>query len=613
MTENLSEMSDLRLYLLGSPRLELQGKTLKIERRKALALAAYLALNDQPQSREVVASLLWPDLDDERARTALRSTLRALTAHVPFEWIRADRAMLSLNREHVWVDVSVFTRLIAASRSHAHSLETVCDACVESFKQALTLYRADFLFGFQLSNNLDCEDWQRIQREWLRREFADIHRRLSTYYADLKQYSLAINYAQQWLAIDPLHEPAYRQLMRLYPANGQRSEALRLYKQCVELLDSELATPPEVETRRLYASIQNHDLLASYQNGDEGVVSSGIMPPLPPLVIGREEALGEIKRRLGIGSVETRAVTVLQGWPGVGKSTTVSLLAHDSEIARKFPDGILWASLGEKPDIAGAIGAWADALRLSEPGRARKLEDISAQMIAVLREKRVLLIVDDIWQADHAMPFRVGGQLCALVMTTRLNDVASALAPTAADIYRLPVLSESAGLELLHNLTPETVADHPDEARELVHDLEGLPLAIHVAGRLLHSEASMGWGVRDLLQELRTGTALLKAKIPGDMLGIAHDTSLTVAALLKRSTDLLDAETRTYFAYLGLFVPKPATFHLEALAIAWNTDDPKPIARRLVNRGLLEPVSGGRFQMHALLVLHARSLLEEAG
>jgi hypothetical protein len=30
----------------------------------------------------------------------------------------------------------------------------------------------------------------------------------------------------------------------------------------------------------------------------------------------------------------------------------------------------------------------------------------------------------------------------------------------------------------------------------------------------------------------------------------------------------------------------------------------------LVNRGLLEPLGGGRFQLHALLVLHARALLE---
>ena len=130
---------------------------------------------------------------------------------------------------------------------------------------------------------------------------------------------------------------------------------------------------------------------------------------------------------------------------------------------------------------------------------------------------------------------------------------------------------------------------------------------------MLHSEARLGWGVRDLLSELRTGVGLLQAQIPSDMLGALRDTSLTVAALLKRSTDLLDPETRRRFAFLGLFVPKPATFDLEAMAVAWDVTDPKPIARALVNRGLLEPISGGRFQLHAVLVLHARSLLEEEG
>jgi DNA-binding SARP family transcriptional activator len=39
--------------------------------------------------------------------------------------------------------------------------------------------------------------------------------------------------------------------MRLYAANGQRSQALRQYKQAVELLDAELATLPEEETTQL--------------------------------------------------------------------------------------------------------------------------------------------------------------------------------------------------------------------------------------------------------------------------------------------------------------------------------------------------------------------------
>jgi hypothetical protein len=278
---------------------------------------------------------------------------------------------------------------------------------------------------------------------------------------------------------------------------------------------------------------------------------------------------------------------------------------------QQFPDGILWTSLGENPGLIAEISLWAEAFRIIEPGRARKIEETSAQLRAVLRERRMLLIIDDVWQTEHALPFHVAGQMSALIITSRLNDVASALAPTAADLYRLPVLTDSAGLELLRNLSPVTVVENPHEARELVRDLEGLPLAIQVAGRLLHIEGRLGWGVKELLAEMHTGAALLIAQAPRDMLGGERMTSPTVVALLKRSTDLLDAETQRRFAYLGLFAPKPATFDLEAMGVAWDLPDPKPVARLLVNRGLLEPISGGRFQMHALLVWHARALLEE--
>lgn len=606
-------MDDLRLCLLGLPRIEYQGHPVKLERRKAMALAAYLALARQRQSRDVVADLLWPDLDREHGLSALRSTLSALITPIPFQWIEADRATLMLKRDAVWVDVHAFTALLSGSESHGHSLDVVCDECVPLCSQALELYQSDFMTGFSLSDSVDYDDWQRSQREWLRREFADVHRRLSSYYPDTQQYDQAIKYAQQWLALDTLHEPAHRQLMRLYAASGQRAEALRQYRQAVEVLDKELATPPEDETTRLYETILNGQVPSVRQTSVSESSASSVLPPLPSLVIGRDEALKEIKRRLGTGGAEMHAVTVIQGWPGVGKSTTVATLAHDPEIAQQFPDGVLWASLGETPSIIAEISTWADAFKLSEPGRVRKVEEISAQLTAILREKRILLIVDDVWQAEHAQPFRVGGQMCALVITTRLNDVANALAPTAFDLYHLPVLTDAAALELLGKLTPETTADYPDEARELIRDLEGLPLAVHVAGRLLHSEARLGWGIRELLLELRTGAGLLQAQAPSEMLGAGQETSSTVAALLKRSTDLLDEETRRRFAYLGLFVPKPATFDLEAMAVAWDVNDPKPVARVLVNRGLLEPVSGGRFQMHALLVLHARSLLEEEG
>ena len=602
--------SDLRIFLFGSPRIEYRGHSIKLERRKALALVSYLACAEHRQSRDVLAELLWPDLDRDHGRSALRSALLALTTPVATTWIEADRMTVGLKSDVVWIDVHAFSTAHSGNNSHGHSATTICAQCVAHFEQQIVLYQSGFMAGFYLSDCPSFEAWQLAEHEWLRREFADILRRLSAYFVETRHYPQAIKHTQHWLATDPLHEPAHRQLMRLYVANGQRAEALRHYKQSVDLLDAELATPPDEETTQLYESILSGRLSAIQPLPLAEPPPSSVLPSLPSLVIGREEALTEIKERLGIGGQDLRAITVIQGWPGVGKSSIVATLAHQRDIAQQFADGILWASLGEDPGILAQLAIWADALHLSDHGRTNKIDEASAQLTAALRDKRMLLIVDDVWRTEHAAPFRVGGQMCAMVITTRLNDVAIALAPTASDLYRLPVLTDRAALELLSQLTPETTTQYPDEARELALNLEGLPLAIHVAGRMLHTEARLGWGVRELLMEIRLGAALLGAYIPSDMFDASADTTPTVAALLKRGTDVLDAETRRCFAYLGLFVPKPATFDLDAMAVAWNVADPRPTARVLVSRGLLEPVGGGRFQMHSLLVLHARSLLE---
>jgi DNA-binding SARP family transcriptional activator len=603
-------MSDLQLYLLGTPRIEFQGKPIKIARRKALALAAYLALAEQRQSRDIVAGLLWPDLDDEHARSALRSALYSLTTSVPVEWIDADRMTVGLIREAVWVDVGAFTSVLLQRCANDHGLEIICPNCVQLNEKAAGLYASGFLYGFSLPDSLEFDGWQLAQQEWLRWEYGGLQRRLSHYYAESGAIHLAIQHSQLWLGLDTLHEPAHRQLMRLYAANGQRAEAIRQYQQCVEILNTELVTPPEAETTQLYESIRNDSPAFSAIIESTESLALGIMPPLPAVVVGRDDDLLALKQRLGVGGTEPRPMTIIQGWPGVGKSTIVAMLAHDTDIAQRFPDGILWASLGENPDLLSELTAWADALNLGEPDRERKIEKISARITATLRDKQMLLIVDDIWQTEHVTPFRVGGQACAFVTTTRLNDVANALAPTTTDVYRLAVLTEMAGFELISKLTPETAAQYADETRQLIRDLEGLPLAIHVAGRLLHAEARLGWGVTDLLGELREGANLLNAKPPSDRIGSKDEMSATVATLLKRSTDALDHETRIRFALLGLFSPKPATFDLSAMTAAWDVTDVKGSARKLVDRGLLEPISGGRFQMHALLVLHARAILE---
>jgi nucleoside phosphorylase len=339
-------------------------------------------------------------------------------------------------------------------------------------------------------------------------------------------------------------------------------------------------------------------------------------PPTPEIFLGRDEDMAELKKRLGIlregpGSGSVQVLTAVRGWPGIGKTATATVLASDSEMAASFPDGVLWTSLGHSGNLLSELATWGRALGTDEILRAPTLKEATALLAALLRNRKMLLIVDDVWEVEQVVPFQQArGSDCALLITTRQPGVVTGLSLSDDAVYNLPALTEDRALELLRVLAPTVVAEHDAECTELVRDIECLPLALHVAGRMLNAESKIGWGVTELLKELRAGAKLIEAKAPADMMDYETQTIPTVAALLKKSTDRLDDFTRDCFAYLGPFAPKPATFDLDAMKDVWEVDDPRPIARILVERGLLEPV-GGRFQMHALLVAHAHSLLSD--
>lgn len=338
-------------------------------------------------------------------------------------------------------------------------------------------------------------------------------------------------------------------------------------------------------------------------------------PPRPSLMIGREDDMKELKSRLGAtrdGAPSLQILTAIKGWPGVGKTTIASALAYDPEVIKSFPDGVLWTSLGEKPDILTEMATWGRALGTEEILKANSIEDAQTILSGLLRNKRILLIIDDVWQTADALPFKVGGIGCATLVTTRLDGIASELAPTADSIYRLQVLKDDDALELLRRLAPTAIQDHPKECLVLVKELEGLPLALQVAGRLLHTEANSGFGVEELIEELRAGAKLLASAAPADRIDLVTQTTPTIAALLQKSIDRLDESTKECYAYLGVFAPQPATFGMDAMKFVWEMDDPKPVIKILVDRGLLEYVPDlDRYWMHALLVMLAKTLLTD--
>jgi hypothetical protein len=339
-------------------------------------------------------------------------------------------------------------------------------------------------------------------------------------------------------------------------------------------------------------------------------VPPGVAPPQPPDVfLGREDALHDIRQMVLVNrGAKQENITAVRGLPGVGKTSLVSAIGHDAEIVRTFKDGVLWISLEQKPNVITEMARWGRALGSEEILKAPTVREATAQLAALLSKRRMLLIVDDVWETGHAAAFTdAAGEQCSVMVTTRLTKVADALTTDQTRTYNLPVLTEEFALKVLRILAPQVVAENESECLELVRDLECLPLALHVAAGLLRNEANMGWGVTDLIERIRSGTELINKQAPKDR--IDKDGVIpSVKVLLQRSTDVLDELTLERFIYLGAFAPKPAAFDLSALRMVWEVDDPKPTVRELVDHGLLEPAARGRFQMHRILVDHARSL-----
>ena len=379
------------------------------------------------------------------------------------------------------------------------------------------------------------------------------------------------------------------------------------------VIRAEFTTVEDFQIKLVQALVEWLDQHTTSSSNEKITIQAPILnlPPQPSLFIGRETDVVALKKRLGIppGPEESRQ-TIVRGWPGVGKTTLLLSLAYDPSVKEVYRDGVLWTGLGEFGDPLSELNNWGHQLGLPEMTRATTLDMAIKQVRAVLQSKKMLLLVDDVWNRDAGIPFKqVCGSECAIFLTTRFGDVARELG-IPEDVYVLGILDEVQGLQLLKRVAPTVVKKHPGESQHLVHDLEGLPLAIRVAGRLLESEIALGKNIQDLMEELSESHILLNEYAPDDRFDPRTGTTPTISLLLKSSTDRLDETMRIRFSMLGAFADEPATFDLEAMRFIWDVDDPLPTVRVLVDRGLLEPiVSQGRFQMHKMLALHARALL----
>lgn len=332
-------MTRLKLFFLGPPYVERDGTLGEVSRRKELGLLAYLAVTGESQSRDALAAMLWPEHDREHASAYLRRVLWSLNKVLGEDRLDADRQLIRLNADGLWLDTTEFSNLLAVPRAHNHSTSEVCADCLPPLTEAVELYRGDFLMGFGVSDSPAYDDWQFFQADRLCRELASALGRLARGYTAQGELETAASYIRRLLSLDPLNESHHRQLMQLYAWSDQQAAALRQYQECARLLQEELGLTPQPETTALFQAIKErrsppfvvHPLSANRRRplsaGDPAPVA---LPPCPyrgllafheedaPLFYGREWFTDRL-----LEAVRQRSLVALIGASGSGKSSIV--------------------------------------------------------------------------------------------------------------------------------------------------------------------------------------------------------------------------------------------------------------------------------------------------
>jgi predicted ATPase/DNA-binding SARP family transcriptional activator len=381
-------MAVIHITLFGAPRIARDGAAVMAERRKSLALLAYLTAMPGAHGRATLATLLWPDLDESAARGSLRHALLDLRQAIGAEWVETEGDRVALRSgPGLHVDVGRFHELLTQVAAHRHPAQRLCDACLASLTEATNLYTADFLAGFTLADAGEFDAWQTFQTESLRLELAGALEKLATGLAGRQEYAAALPHARRWLALDPLHEPAHRLLMQLHAGAGDRPAALRQYAECVKVLHDELGIVPEPETTALFAAIRGGAAgLPSTPLPLDSPAPAHNLPADPTPFIGREVELAQIVARLT--DPACRLLTIL-GPGGMGKTRLAIQAARGA--AEGYAHGAWFVDLAP---LASAEQLAETILRaLQAPVQGATEPDQS--VLRHLADKQMLLVLDN--------------------------------------------------------------------------------------------------------------------------------------------------------------------------------------------------------------------------
>jgi len=281
-------------------------------------------------------------------------------------------------------------------------------------------------------------------------------------------------------------------------------------------------------------------------------------------------------------------LVAVTGAGGAGKSILARQACVTRQVQRTFRDGISWLEAGPGRHPLVLLADLAESLELPNITAGFSTEEQGrGQLVAALRGRRVLIVVDDVREPGQLDGLIGLASRCTVLFTTRQEKLADAVKAKEVTVGELPA---DQALEVLGRWADQDPEALPSAARDLCAQAGNLALGVALAGAM----AAQGKAISKVLASL---------KEPSGQEGDPEPAVGALPNVIRASIAELPETDQDRYAELAVFA-RYGPFSRDAARALWPPELPDAevhdLLASLTGRNLLMTAGEGWYTAHDL-------------
>jgi DNA-binding SARP family transcriptional activator/tetratricopeptide (TPR) repeat protein/energy-coupling factor transporter ATP-binding protein EcfA2 len=314
--------SCLEIRLLGPVEILFDREPLKIPRRVERGILYYLAVMNQPVSREKLIDFLWPQAEQIDPRGTLRTALSRLRRALP------DPSLLVAELDQVGLDFSRCSVDLTQFEESYQSLQGILSALpqnqvmpvqiVNQITESLAMWHGDRIIqGDDLTDYPELDAWCQTLNNDLGLHRVFLIKRLAEHYQASGKLEMAMDLFIQLGRLNHLDIPSHLSVIDILIKLGRHQESLEFCDSLEVYFERELSAPLPDEIMERCQHAQMLLYTTGRKSGLGWPVSTSIQLPL----VGRSTELSQLRDAFYRGGL-----VLLTGEMGAGKTRLVQEL-----------------------------------------------------------------------------------------------------------------------------------------------------------------------------------------------------------------------------------------------------------------------------------------------